>query len=87
MIHRDFSVQTAYAATSMNGIAAATSTFPTYLYIPSIHLTAPIEPVGIDATGAMAVPPGTSNAVGWYEYGTIPGQRGSAVIDAHVFAS
>jgi sortase A len=55
--------------------------------IPSIGLDAPIQDVGIDQTGAMAVPSGKTNNVGWYEYGTIPGQAGAAVIDAHVFAA
>jgi sortase (surface protein transpeptidase) len=35
----------------------------------------------------MEVPPGHSNDVGWYKNGTIPGNVGSAVIDAHVYAA
>jgi LPXTG-site transpeptidase (sortase) family protein len=61
--------------------------FPRVLAIPSIKLNAPIVSVGINEKGEMDVPPGYSNAVGWYQYGTSPGEVGSAVIDAHVYAA
>ncbi len=35
----------------------------------------------------MAVPSGSSNNVGWYDGGPMPGEAGSAVLDAHVFAA
>jgi LPXTG-site transpeptidase (sortase) family protein len=57
------------------------------LVIPSINLDDPIVPVGVDPTGAMAVPNGKTNQVGWYDGGPQPGQPGSAVLDAHVFAA
>ncbi len=60
---------------------------PVRLIIPSIGLNAPVESVGINSKGEMDVPPGDSSEVGWYKYGTIPGNVGSAVIDAHVFAA
>lgn len=41
----------------------------------------------MNAQGAMAVPSGSSKQVGWYQYGVVPGETGSAVIDAHVFAA
>jgi len=61
--------------------------YPSDLIIPSINLISPIQGVGINSYGEMAVPDGKTNRVGWYQYGTIPGNIGSAVIDAHVFAA
>ena len=60
---------------------------PTRMFIPSISLDDPVVRVGITQSGAMAVPSGSTNQVGWYESGTVPGQIGSAVFDAHVFAA
>ncbi|HWP61381.1 MAG TPA: class F sortase [Candidatus Paceibacterota bacterium] len=60
---------------------------PSRLFIPSIGLNAPVLAVGVNAAGEMAVPSGKSNAVGWYAGGAVPGQTGSAVLDAHVFAA
>jgi LPXTG-site transpeptidase (sortase) family protein len=62
-------------------------TTPTTLSIPSIKLTTKIIPVGVDSQGDMAVPSGSTNNVGWYDAGTLPGEYGSAVLDAHVFAA
>lgn len=60
---------------------------PVRLIIPAIGLSAPVEAVGLNSDGEMAVPDGNTSEVGWYKYGTIPGNVGSAVIDAHVFAA
>jgi sortase A len=60
---------------------------PTWIMAPSINLFSPIENVGINDKGEMAVPSGFSNSVGWYEYGVVPGDTGTAVLDAHVFAA
>lgn len=57
------------------------------LSIPSIGLNSPITPVGLNTKGEMAVPSGSTNQVGWYKFGTTPGDEGSAVLDAHVFAA
>ena len=51
--------------------------------IPSISLNAPVEYVGLTATGDMATPARLAD-VGWYEYGTAPGAVGSAVFAGHV---
>jgi sortase A len=61
--------------------------YPSRLIIPSIKLDAPIEYLGLNEKGEMGVPDGGSNKVGWYEPGTIPGKKGSAVMDAHVYAA
>ncbi len=61
--------------------------YPQLLSIPSLALKSPIIEVGLNDKGEMDVPSGATNKVGWYQYGTVPGDVGSAVIDAHVFAA
>jgi len=55
---------------------------PRQIYIPSISLISKIVDVGTTTDGSLAVPVNFSE-VGWYKYGTIPGDIGSAVLDAH----
>lgn len=62
-------------------------TLPITLHIPSIKLDAPVEHVSTDDSGEMGVPDGKTENVGWYQNGTSPGERGSAVMDAHVYAA
>lgn len=63
------------------------SDYPVELIIPSIKLDVHVVNVDVNAKGEMDVPNGNTNNVGWYERGTIPGNTGSAVFDAHVFAA
>ncbi len=56
---------------------------PARLIIPSIGVDADVQYVGVTAAGNMAVPTNFTD-VGWYRYGTVPGQRGSAVVAGHV---
>jgi len=56
---------------------------PVRLKIPSINVDASIQQVGQTPEGAMDVPNNTSD-VGWYKFGPVPGQKGTAIIDAHV---
>ncbi len=58
------------------------SSTPLTLIIPSIDLSAHIVPVGKTKEGNMNVPADFGD-VGWYKYGSIPGQGGNAVIDGH----
>ena len=60
--------------------------YPERLLVPSLDLNVAIQPVGQNSKGEMDVPSGSSSNVGWYKYGTMPGNVGSAVLDAHVFA-
>jgi hypothetical protein len=46
-------------------------------------LDGPVIPVGVDPSGAMAVPPDPA-VVTWYEHGPAPGEAGSAVLAGHV---
>ncbi|MDB5244143.1 MAG: peptidase family protein [Parcubacteria group bacterium] len=57
-------------------------TQPIRLTIPKINIDTHIEAVGVTASGAMDAPTGPIH-VGWYKFGTRPGDIGSAVIDGH----
>lgn len=63
------------------------STYPSRITIPAAGIDSPVIEVGVNAAGEMDVPDGSTNNVGWYKYGTVPGATGSAVMDAHVFAA
>jgi LPXTG-site transpeptidase (sortase) family protein len=56
---------------------------PVRLTIPSLDIDAKITDVGITRNGTMATPRKFSD-VGWYKYGPMPGDKGSAVIAGHV---
>jgi LPXTG-site transpeptidase (sortase) family protein len=60
---------------------------PERLVIPAISLNDAVVQVGLTPNGEMAVPSGSTHNVGWYNKGTVPGEVGSAVLDAHVFAA
>jgi sortase A len=55
---------------------------PVRLQIDSIDVDAPFEYVGVTEEGNMDVPQEWDN-VAWYEPGTIPGDRGNAVVAGH----
>lgn len=56
---------------------------PVIIRIPKIDLDTSIIPVGLDATGAIAMP-NAFDITGWYTGGPTPGQIGPAVIVGHV---
>lgn len=60
---------------------------PVRVRIPAIGLNDPIQNMGVLSNGELAVPSGATKNVGWYAGGTVPGEWGSAVLDAHVFAA
>lgn len=53
-----------------------------YLVIPKLYVNAPIDPVGVTASGDMATSPSLQR-VAWYKDGTKPGSAGSAVFAGH----
>lgn len=53
------------------------------LVIPKIDVNAKVLQVGVTSKGNMAAPSNYSD-VGWYKYGTFPGETGSAVMAGHV---
>lgn len=55
---------------------------PERVTIPAIGVDAPLVPVGLKADGAVATP--EHGLAGWYEPGPRPGDRGAAVLLAHV---
>ncbi len=60
---------------------------PLRVRIPKISINSPIQNMGVTSSGDLDVPSGSTKNVGWYAKGTVPGQVGSAVLDAHVFAA
>lgn len=61
----------------------ATSSLPSRLIIPSLHIDAKVQDVGVNAQGNMRAPDNFTD-VTWYEYGAVPGHIGSAVMAGHV---
>jgi sortase (surface protein transpeptidase) len=58
---------------------------PDRIRIPSIRVNAPLMGLGLTATGSLDVPPAAKkNLAGWYEAGTTPGERGTAIVAGHV---
>lgn len=63
---------------------AADAPTPVGLRIEALDIDAEVVPVGVDeASGEMAVPP-NGQTVAWYQHGSAPGEKGSAVLAAHV---
>jgi hypothetical protein len=63
--------------------AAASPTAPVALDVPAIGIhTGPLLDLGIDATGALEVPPDGVTA-GWFTLAPAPGSPGPAVIAGH----
>lgn len=57
---------------------------PVGVVIPSIDVSLPVEPVGVEDDGQMEIPP-RAEIGGWYRYGASPADdEGTAVIAAHV---
>jgi LPXTG-site transpeptidase (sortase) family protein len=59
------------------------SSYPKELIIPSINVNSKVVYVGVTKLGNMATPNNFTD-VGWYEYGKLPGEEGTAVIAGHV---
>lgn len=58
---------------------------PTRIRIPSLHVDAPLTGLRLTAGGSLDVPPAERrNLAGWYEAGTTPGERGTAIVAGHV---
>ncbi|MEU9211661.1 class F sortase [Streptomyces sp. NPDC048415] len=58
---------------------------PDRIRIPSIRVDAPLMGLGLTPQGSLDVPPAAKkNLAGWYEAGTTPGERGTAVVAGHV---
>lgn len=60
-----------------------TQSLPVRLVIPVINVDAKIKPLGVSQTGEMEAPD-DSISVGWFKFGSAPGEKGSAVIAGHL---
>ncbi|MET9679493.1 class F sortase [Streptomyces coeruleorubidus] len=58
---------------------------PDRIRIPAIRVDAPLTGLGLTRTGSLDVPPAErKNLAGWYQAGTTPGERGTAIVAGHV---
>ncbi|MFC8430162.1 class F sortase [Streptomyces sp. NPDC057253] len=58
---------------------------PDRVRIPAIHVDAPLMGLALTRTGSLDVPPASrENLAGWYEAGTTPGEKGTAIVAGHV---
>jgi hypothetical protein len=67
------------AASSAPAAVAA----PTRLRVPSLAIDSPLDPLTVDASGAL-VPPRDWHRAGWFAQGPAPGAPGPAVVAGHV---
>ncbi|MEU6271661.1 class F sortase [Streptomyces populi] len=79
----------AQAAASGDGARSAAAAMPhsppDRIRIPSIDVDAPLIGLGLTPQGSLDVPPARKkNLAGWYEAGTSPGERGTAIVAGHV---
>lgn len=56
---------------------------PTRLKIPKLKIDAAVAYMGLTQAGDMDTPSSTTD-VGWYKYGPLPGNPGSAVMSGHI---
>ena len=57
---------------------------PTAITIPDLGIEARIDPVGVQDDGAMVIP-AAPTSVGWYQYGSAPGDpEGHTVVAGHI---
>ena len=56
---------------------------PVEVEVPAVDISAPVVPLGLTDGGALEVPKDFSTA-GWRASGPEPGERGAAVITAHI---
>jgi len=58
---------------------------PDRVRISAIGVDAPLMGLALTRSGSLDVPPaGRKNLAGWYEAGTTPGERGTAIVAGHV---
>ncbi|MFF0015420.1 class F sortase [Streptomyces sp. NPDC005374] len=58
---------------------------PDRVRIPAIRVDAPLTGLALTPSGSLDVPPAArENLAGWYEAGTTPGEKGTAIVAGHV---
>jgi hypothetical protein len=70
-------------ATARPATAEAPPPVPVRITAPELGMDARIDPVGVEPDGSMTLPDDVDR-VGWYRFGPVPGEPGSAVIAGHV---
>ncbi len=66
------------------GLTVSTVRVPDRLQIPAIGVDAPVQPTGVQAGGALAIPPDPAD-VGWWAGGGFPGENtGAVVLAGHI---
>ncbi|MET9440304.1 class F sortase [Streptomyces sp. NPDC006610] len=77
--------QASATAAPASPVAALPPSPPDRIRIPAIRVDAPLTGLGLTATGSLDVPPADRPGLaGWYEAGTRPGERGTAIVAGHV---
>ncbi|MEW2388585.1 class F sortase [Streptomyces venezuelae] len=72
-------------STADRGTAPLPPSPPDRVRIPSIGVDTPLMGLGLTRQGSLDVPPPErKNLAGWYEAGTTPGERGTAIVAGHV---
>jgi hypothetical protein len=66
-------------AQRVSGLTVSAVAVPDRLEIPAIGVDAPVQPTGVQAGGALAIPPDPSD-VGWWAGGGFPGEAAGAVV-------
>ncbi|MFI1702938.1 class F sortase [Streptomyces griseoruber] len=73
------------SGTAIRSAPALPPSPPTRIRIPALHVDAPLTGLPLTPAGSLAAPPaGRKNLAGWYEAGTTPGERGTAIVAGHV---
>jgi hypothetical protein len=68
---------------TLKALALRQQSQPVRIQIPALHVNAQVVPVGVTGAGALEVPENVVQAA-WFEAGNAPGQKGTAIIAAHV---
>jgi len=71
-----------FATTAPRGAMDPTA-WPSRVLLPALAVEAPIQPIGLEATGALVIPTSPMD-VGWYQRSSVPGTAGVALLTSHV---
>lgn len=81
--HESIMAPQSVASVKMHDLPVAIPALPpVQIKIDKVAIAAPVNPVGLTASGAMDIE-ANPNEVAWYQFGPKPGEEGSAVIAGH----
>jgi LPXTG-site transpeptidase (sortase) family protein len=79
----DLTARTQPLGSALLSPVAESGPTPIGLTVESLDITsAPIVDVGVESNGEMEIP--GAREIGWYRFGPVPGESGSAVLAAHI---